>query len=108
MSALSRLTCVFLISLMTACAGSWTPPATPEGRLCVRECAMSKGRCEGGLQMAIANCANQVQTQLHAYDDPQIDSETACADDPAVDTAFSSCEHRYRNCFVGCGGVIEQ
>lgn len=68
---------------------------------------MSKERCEGGLQMAIANCANQVQTQLHAYDDPQIDSETACANAPAVNAAFSGCEQRYRQCFRGCGGVVK-
>lgn len=57
--------------------------------------------------MAIANCANQVQTQLHAYDDPQIDAETACANDPAVNAAFSYCEQQYSRCFVACGGSIQ-
>lgn len=69
---------------------------------------MSHERCTGGINNAVSNCANQVENELHAYDDPQIDSETACVASPEVTTAFGYCDQQYRACFLDCGGTIER
>lgn len=98
---IKSLCCILWLS---GCASTWVPPTTSEGRLCVAECRVNRQQCMANVNNAVANCANQVATQLHAYDDPQIDAETGCADDPAVNAAFSKCELRYRECFIACGG----
>ena len=67
---------------------------------------MAQERCQGNLQMAIANCANTVQAELHAYDDPNIDSELACADSAYQGNQGTLCARNYRQCFIGCGGFI--
>jgi len=105
-----RLRCLALL-LSVALAGcasqQWIPPTTPHGRLCVEECQLAENRCTGRLQMTIANCANNVETELHAYNDPNIDSEMACADSAYDGQAGTGCQQQHRQCFVGCGGVIQ-
>lgn len=97
-----------LTFLLSACASSWVEPSSPSGKLCVSECQIYKDQCEGSIQTSIANCANQVQTELHAYDDPQIAAETACADSAYVNSRFVGCHQRYTHCFIKCGGIVEQ
>lgn len=102
-----RVTVLAAALMLTGCATEqWISPTTPHARLCVQECRLAEQRCVGAQQMAIANCANTVQTELHAYNDPNIDSETACADAAYQGDAGSYCQRHYRQCFIGCGGVI--
>lgn len=56
--------------------------------------------------MAIANCANRVQTEIHAYNDPNMYAEMACADGAYDGQAGTYCQKNYRTCFEGCGGSI--
>jgi len=96
-----------LVSLLAGCASQqWIPPSTPHGRLCVEECKMAEQRCNGGQQMAIANCANNVQTELHAYNDPNMTAEIACAEAADSGQGGGICQRNYRQCFTVCGGVV--
>lgn len=98
----------WLVLGLVGCASQqWTPPETPHGKLCVEECKMARERCSGGQQMAIANCANSVQTELHAYNDPNMYAEMTCADGVYDGHAGTVCERGYRQCFIGCGGTIK-
>lgn len=104
----SKLLACISIFILSACATEqWISPATPRGHLCVEECHLTEQRCIGGQQMAIANCANTVQTELHAYNDPNMYAEMACADGAYDGEAGTQCQRYYRQCFLACGGTIK-
>jgi hypothetical protein len=96
----------WLVIFSSGCASTWVEPSTPRGRLCATECLIAQKQCMGNVNNSVANCANQVETELHAFNDPQIDSETACVASPMVTAAFADCDRNYRACFLGCGGLI--
>ncbi|MBP2302266.1 hypothetical protein [Azospirillum picis] len=120
------LLCLAALALLSACGPvyetqySLTPPASPEGRLCVSQCQQNRSLCRQNCGLAEQACVSDARAR--ARYDYQAYVATRKAEkapikksisdfDHSSSCGSSSCEARcdadYRDCFGGaCGGRV--
>ncbi len=110
--------------LLAGCATTsyiYSPPASDQGRFCVTQCAGTREACRGNemqrAQHEKASCERSSDTTYRACMAQPVprEREKEKAQDcekkrkscwSYEDT--SRCETNYRECFVNCGGVVEE
>lgn len=120
---------VALISflVLAACADeavrtySFTPPASPGGRLCNSQCIEAQDYCQESCDLTYRRCATAVQTvairDYEKYAEEQFaahapidfrprDFERMQPCDEAKKTCSNSCGNHYQMCYQSCGGVV--
>ncbi len=112
-----RLFITLLLALLfagcTTIRYEYVPPATEQGRYCTTHCAAIKDSCQGN-EISRANaeryaCEQRSEYQYHdclrharSDDEAKRCFRPACWSNPNT----WRCDENYRQCFVGCGGVI--
>ena len=113
----TRLFATFVLSLLLGgCATiryEYLPPATNQGRMCVTQCSGVREMCQGNeMQRAEydrAICEQRSESSyrscLHQADNK---SEAKKCYRSSCYTSENTwrCDENYRQCFVGCGGII--
>lgn len=118
--------CLTLLALLAGCGPmyetqySFTPPSSPEGRMCVSQCQNSRTMCRQSCSMEQQACRNEARSramiEYQAYANKQIANKQPVKKSPSDFEYYSSCgtsscesrcEADYRSCFADvCGGRI--
>lgn len=91
----------------------YTPPATPEGMVCISQCANSRQMCWSSNQNAYQQCLNNRNWALQNYNQCRSHSQTpearnSCMMPPACyGPNHYYCEEGYRACYQACGGSVQ-
>lgn len=107
---------VFALTL-TACGPrinyAYTPPASPEGMVCISQCANSQQMCWNFNQNAYQQCLNNRNWAMQNYyqcrnNAPTKEARNSCYMPPACYGPNNYyCEETYRACYQACGGNVE-
>jgi hypothetical protein len=92
---------------------TYTPPTTPEGRVCIMQCLNSQQQCSNYNQNLYQQCQNNRNWAMQNYNQcqqnaPDKKSRNHCMAPPACYAPSPyNCEENYRACYQTCGGQVE-
>ena len=103
---------------LTACGPqihyAYTPPASPEGMVCISQCANSQQMCWSYNQSAYQQCLNNRNWAMQRYYQCQNNAastkviRSSCYMPPACYGPNNYyCDETYRACYQACGGNVE-
>lgn len=111
-------------ALLSGCETTYytfRPPASDAGRICVTQCASTREACRGHemerAQREKASCERSADTAYRACMGQPVPKEKEKDKAQDCDKKRKSCwsyedtercETEYRECFVNCGGAVEQ
>ena len=111
---------LLIASLLWGCGPKYqyvfTPPPTPEGRVCTSQCEIGKQQCYGFTQNAFNQCQmnhnmalqNYNQCRNYARNDRDGKGKNSCYYPPyTCNTSSYQCDENYRTCYQNCGGRVE-
>lgn len=112
-----RLFATLLLALLfsgcTTIRYEYFPPSTEQGRYCTTQCAAIKDSCQGNeISRADAEryaCEQRSEYQYHdCLRHARNDAEAKRCFRPACHSYPNTwrCDENYRQCFVGCGGIV--
>jgi len=99
------------------------PPDSQRGRECVNACQATRQQCEGNAEYAYQQCMNREESRYQmcearksfepdpkkGWDKPQCVKNCAPCPKPFCrQPDKASCDERYRDCYVNCGGTVEK
>lgn len=115
---------VFGLALLTGCETThyiYHPPASDPGRLCVTQCSATRETCRGNemqrAQHEKSSCERTSDTTYRACMAQPVAKEQAKEKPQECEKKRKSCwsyedtercEANYRECFVNCGGAVEE
>jgi len=91
---------------------SFTPPQTPEGKVCVSQCGGTRLQCKQMENMSYETCQFRAKTahyynSICHYDKQRIrECYRPYYYEPFCVVNYSQCEADYRSCYKACGGTI--
>lgn len=103
--------------LLIACGPSYhyvyTPPVSPEGRVCISQCTINQQQCWSYNQNLYQQCLNNRNWAMQNYyqcrnNAPDKKAQNNCWL-PAVCYGPNNyyCEEGYRACYQACGGTVD-
>lgn len=109
----ATLITIFLTApvMMSACGPSiiydYTPPESPEGRVCAAQCANTKAYCEQAEQNRYQQCQMNYNLAQQNYQNCKNAGGSLCAS-PSICMSPNTyhCNENYRACFAACGGKV--
>ena len=104
---------LLLITGCTTTRYEYVVPPTDHGRYCATQCAAIKDSCQGNeinrAQYEYNSCQHRSEYQYHdclhharSDDEAKRCLRQACWNNPNT----WRCDENYRQCFVGCGGIV--
>jgi len=110
----NRLSAVLLawVLLAAGCGPTiryvFTPPASPEGRVCTSQCANAQQQCHSQQDASYQNCERQHDAAMRNYRACEDAKGKQCHRPPSCySPSRSDCENPYRACYTNCGGTIQ-
>jgi len=86
----------------------FTPPASPEGRVCTSQCANGQQQCISQQDASYQNCERQHDAAMRNYRACEDAKGKQCHRPPSCYSPNrSDCENPYRACYTNCGGTIQ-
>lgn len=86
----------------------YTPPATPEGRMCVAQCLNGRNLCEQMAESTHRHCQMNYDLALQNYNACEANKGKNCIRPSLCPSAFDArCQSNYRDCFTLCGGQVK-
>ena len=86
----------------------YTPPASPEGRVCTSQCANAQQQCRSQQDASYQNCERQHDAAMRNYQACQEAKSKQCQRPPSCYSGSrSDCDNPYNICFQNCGGTIQ-
>lgn len=91
----------------------FTPPSSPEGMVCISQCANTRQMCWGSNQSIYQECLNHRNWAMQNYNQCRSNAQTkearnGCMMPPACDAPNNYyCEEGYRACYQSCGGSVQ-
>lgn len=107
-----RLVSVVAALLLVAGCGPtiryvYTPPASPEGRVCTSQCANAQQQCHAQQDSVYQACERQHDVAMRNYRACQ-DAKGKCEYPPSCYSPDrSECEGPYKQCYTNCGGTVQ-
>ncbi len=87
---------------------SFTPPPTPEGRVCLLQCDQIRLQCRQFEDMKKENCEQQNRWEREHYERCKNAGRKDCRyPSTYCSTNYDRCEEQYRICFQTCGGRVD-
>jgi hypothetical protein len=80
---------------------SFTPPTTPDGHQCVRNCNRAKASCQQNIENRLNSCQRQIEQRC----ENRQDCDKLSYNCGVVD--YEPCEEQYRSCYQSCGGTVK-
>ena len=113
-----RIVAVVLLGLFLLGCGphyqyAYTPPVSPEGRVCISQCLNGQQQCWNFNQNAYQQCENNRSWAMQNYyqcqdNAPDKKSRNRCMLPPACYSPSTyQCDENYRACSQACGGRVE-
>jgi hypothetical protein len=109
----SRFVAVLVTALVVAGCGPtiryvYTPPASPEGRVCTSQCANAQQQCHNQQDAAYQSCQRQHDAAMRNYQACKDAGGKQCQSPPYCSSSSrSDCENPYKQCYTNCGGTIQ-
>ncbi len=111
---------LFVALVLTVLLGGCTtiryeyyPPNTEQGRFCITQCAGVREMCQGNeiqrAQFDQAMCEQRADSMYHSclrHADNKDDAKKCYRQSCFSNEDTWRCDENYRQCFVGCGGVV--
>ncbi|MFH2122059.1 MAG: hypothetical protein ABIJ50_01040 [Pseudomonadota bacterium] len=86
---------------------AFTPPPTPEGRMCIMQCEQLRYQCRRNEDMNKQNCENQNRWARMEYERCKKSGYQDCYDGRVwCPTDYEHCDEEYRWCYQSCGGQV--
>ncbi|NBT45132.1 MAG: hypothetical protein EBT06_09445 [Gammaproteobacteria bacterium] len=91
----------------------FTPPASPEGMVCISQCANSQQMCWSSNQNFYQQCINNHNWAMQNYNQCRNNAQNqnasnSCMMPPACYAPNNYyCEEGYRACYQACGGSVQ-
>lgn len=95
--------------VLSACGPiyDYTPPESPEGRVCAAQCVNTKSYCEQAEHSRYQQCQANYNLGQQNYQSCKAAGGTFCSS-PSICLGPNTyrCDENYRACFSACGGKI--
>lgn len=91
----------------------FTPPPSPEGMVCISQCANSQQMCWSSNQNSYQQCINNRNWAMQNYNQCRNNAQNeqarnSCMMPPACYAPNNYyCEEGYRACYQACGGSVQ-
>lgn len=89
----------------------YTPPASPEGRICAAQCMNSQQQCQMFLSTQYRECQYRWNYEIQLYNQCRRnsgDNKNYCPYPPACYSPSTyQCDEQYRACYQLCGGQVQ-
>jgi len=86
---------------------AFTPPPTPEGRVCIMQCEQLRFQCRQNEDLKVQNCENQNRWARAEYERCKRSGRKDCHDGTIwCSSDYDRCDEQYRFCYQSCGGQV--
>lgn len=108
---MKRFIFIVMTALLTACGPyivyDYTPPHSPEGRVCTAQCNNQRTYCQMSNQNAYQQCLNNYNQMMYSYNSCKQAGGQHCYHPPGcISQSNWQCDESYRGCFTSCGGTV--
>ena len=104
---------IVLLSGCTTIRYEYYPPNTEQGRFCITQCSGVREMCQGNeiqrAQFDQAMCEQRAESTYRSclrHADNKDDAKKCYRQSCFSNEDTWRCDENYRQCFVGCGGVV--